>query len=525
MFDKIFFILSMILVFYISVKSIQSFTVNFEALEEIIREFKSGYLEDIVLVNTTKCPDNYSPLSASGYNWPGNFNGCGCKESNGNYTFYKDTCPVKKDCKKIEETNEIELSRWRNNLICYRLAKTTYDKLNLIKEEDKSLCNNSTHKICGVIDSLKNLLCVKRNQTCPITEIRFYSQKIIAEDKKGTFKNGNNETSNNLNPNITLQNSNSTNNQSSKTNLYFVESRKLELAYPSYNKSIILYEEKNNLNVSETIQWLLFLSNRDLNSASYSKDNNIHIFFRVGSSSPCLNKMRNPSSENFFPLMKNKYNLMCDKDAAGIEILDSSFTEMDEYPLDKYYSDNKFNIHSIIDPFQINIIDKKIKLYSKGYSGWNLNCQNENEDSLNAFYGLSIELNRVFISIIIHSLICISVIISIGVVALYVTQYFELVFKAINLGFIIFNLIYAIQIISNSNWVVNIMSDENGLLCGDENLNYLLSEISSACLGLQYSFIIILLVSIFSFIIFIYVLYLMIKPAAREVQEKLIQMR
>jgi hypothetical protein len=513
MFDKIFFILSMILVFYISVKSIQNFTVNFEALEEIIREFKSGYLDDIVVVNSTRCPENYSPLTASGYNWPGNYKGCGCRESMGNYTFYKDTCPVLKDCKKIEETNEVELSRWRSNLICYRRAKTSYDKLNLVRQEEKSLCNNSTHKICGRVDSLNNLLCLKINETCPITEIKFYTQKYVEQKKEE--KTGINETIKNNN---LSDFSNYTGNDNT-SNLRILEIKSQETNFLSYNNSFVLSLEKNNLNLTEISQEILYISN-EVNSST-----SLHIFFRVGSSSPCLNKMRNPSSENFFPLMKNKYNLMCDKDGNGNEILDSSFSEIDEYSIDQYYSDNKFKIHSIIDPFNINISNKKIKLYSKGYSGWNLNCQNQNEDSLNAFYGMSSELNGVFISIIIHSLICISVIISIGVVALYVTQYFELVLKAINLGFIVFNLIFAIQIISNSNWVVNIMSDEDGLLCGDENLNSLLSELSSACLGLQYSFIIILLVSIFSFIIFIYVLYLMIKPAAREVQEKLIQMK
>jgi hypothetical protein len=73
--------------------------------------------------------------------------------------------------------------------------------------------------------------------------------------------------------------------------------------------------------------------------------------------------------------------------------------------------------------------------------------------------------------------------------------------------------------------VVNILTDENGALCGDLSLNGLLVEISSASLKLQNSFILILLLAILSCIVFIYVLYAWITPATREVQENLIEMK
>ncbi len=68
---------------------------------------------------SSPCPDDYTSLTAREYNWPGNYKGCGCKGADGNYTFYKDSCPDLKDCKKLDETDEKMLYKWRDSLICY----------------------------------------------------------------------------------------------------------------------------------------------------------------------------------------------------------------------------------------------------------------------------------------------------------------------------------------------------------------------------------------------------------------------
>jgi hypothetical protein len=153
-----------------------------------------------------------------------------------------------------------------------------------------------------------------------------------------------------------------------------------------------------------------------------------------------------------------------------------------------------------------------------------LNCLKENGDSHKNFFKSSDALNGMFISIIVHSFILISAIISIGVIACFVSNHFELLFKIIILGFIILDIIYPIQIISNANWVINTIVDYEGVTCGDRSLDVLLNEISSACSQLENSYMLILFIAIISLVILIYSLYRLIKPANKEVQEKLLDL-
>src|SRR5690348_11297084 len=127
MMDKLYFIIAMIIAFYISVNSIQNFKIKFETIDELVREFNTGYIEDMIVVkNSTSCPQDYVSL-VQNFNWPGNEKGCGCKlEETGNYQFYRGYCPIMKICHSVEETNEVIFNKWRGNLICYKRAKTTY---------------------------------------------------------------------------------------------------------------------------------------------------------------------------------------------------------------------------------------------------------------------------------------------------------------------------------------------------------------------------------------------------------------
>jgi hypothetical protein len=471
MMDKLYFIVAMVIAFYISVSSIQSFTIKYEAIDELVREYKAGYIEEMITTNNSTCPDNYISLVMN-FNWPGNYKGCGCKDSETEkYSFYKGYCPNMKLCHSIEESKEIIFNKWRGQLICYKRAKTSYDKLPLVEIENIDKCNNSTHRVCGVIDGKKNFLCLDKEKKCPITKIKFL-------------------------------------------------------------KKVDLQELNNDSKVFEiNDEYSLYISREELKyenlNASTLRSNIIISFIRTDLTEPCLNPMKSPSTEIFFPLMKNKFDLECDRTDNGTEITDDSFIVLDGYKFQDYYKDNNFfpTLNKIIDPFDIEIPNNNIKIYGKTYPGWNLKCQKANPESLHSFLKISQELNAMLISIIIHSFISIGVIVAIGVFACFLSKYFELLFKAVNLGFIILNLIYPIQIISNSNWVVNILTDENGALCGDLSLNGLLVEISSASLKLQNSFILILLLAILSCIVFIYVLYAWITPATREVQENLIEMK
>jgi hypothetical protein len=127
--------------------------------------------------------------------------------------------------------------------------------------------------------------------------------------------------------------------------------------------------------------------------------------------------------------------------------------------------------------------------------------------------------------IIIHSFIVIAILIEIGVCAFYFVNNFEKLFYFSILGFIILNLIYPIQVISNANWVVNNITDKNGNFCGDDSLNIMLERISDSCNSLINCYFVILCITGLNLIIFIYILNAWIKPTIKEIQERLIQLR
>jgi hypothetical protein len=247
-------------------------------------------------------------------------------------------------------------------------------------------------------------------------------------------------------------------------------------------------------------------------------NDNIPIFFRIDTTQPCLDPSLSPASEYFFPLMKKRKDLMCDKYENGTEITDFDYQPLDSYTLDEYLIDNNFHkeLHQLIDPYNISITENNIKIYSKSYPGWDLKCRVQ--DQLISFINLPDELNVLLISIILHAFISILSLLCIAIFACFLNKYYELLFKLVNVCFCIINFIFPIQIISSSNWIINIMSDEDGNLCGDEVVNIILSEISNASLDLQYSFMIIIFITIVYCIFLIYTLYKWIKPYNTQYQ-------
>lgn len=469
MMDKLIFIIAMIIAFYISISSIQNFSIKFETLDAIIKEFKAGFISDIIATNTTTCPTGYEPL-VKNFDWPGNFKGCGCKAEDGSdtYVFYSGYCPKMRECHSVEETNRVSFNKWRGSLLCYKRSNITYEHFNLIEDSNLEDCINSTHKVCGVIDGHNNILCMRRNESCPITTFEFLDSTL------------------NVSTNST---------EKSETNRTYKESY-----YPT-NRSKIMHVNNQEKNDNLTI---------------------IPSFIRIDITKPCLDPSRSPSSELFFPLMKSKYNLMCDTYENSTEIVDMNFAKVDTYPLGDYYKDNNYfyQLDNLLSPFKIDINNKTVSIYKRGYSGWSLYCLKSNPDSLKAFLKTEDTLDGMLISTILHSFILIAVIIAIGVAACFFSKYFDTFFKLVNIGFIVLNLIYPIQIISRSNWIINVLTDENGAYCGDSSLNLLLIEISSSCLDLQYSYMIILLLAIIYSLIFFYSIYRWVRPFHEEYQAR-----
>ena len=486
MWEKIFFLLSIFIIFYISIRSLQNFSFEDDILKDFISQFNQNYIQDIQILNThtpegipIPCPDDYEELLTN-YYWAGNFNGCGCKNSYNTYDYYPNICP-EENCINIEEIEPKNFSNYNHIHFCYKRGKKNYGNLifNLLPAESYNLCQNETHRVCGFIDSLKNIICLPKNETCPML-----TTFLISKDKK------------------------------------YIENYKKK-----YDNDAEI------INITNAPLYIL-KSHSPLNIATTWKgdyDYNIKIYnnFRVDLSQPCLGGKSSPKSELIFDLMKNKYEISCDTYKNGTEMTDNLYTILDQENYLDYLADNDFLElnDKLFKPFEIDLSNKNIKLYAKSYPGWSSMCYKESPDTFFNFLNSSTVLNKISFMTIINSFLIIILLISIGIGAFYFIEHFEKIFYIIVLCFLILNLFYPLQLIANSNWIINNLSDNEGNFCGDESLNIIIKKISDSCQTLIYSYTFILCITILDIIIFIYVMQSLIKPAIKELQEKLIQLR
>ena len=486
MWEKIFFLLSIFIIFYISIRSLQNFSFKDDILKDFISQFTQNYIEDILVLDANSkdqssisCPKNYEEMLTN-YNWAGNFNGCGCKNSFNTYDYYPNICP-EENCINIDEIEPKNFYNYNQIHFCYKRGKKNYGDLiyNLLPAENYNKCQNETHRVCGFIDSLKNIICLPKNESCPML-----TTFLISKDKKyiENYKQKYDETAEIIN--IT------------KVPLYILKSH-------------------SALNIATT--W----------KNDYNYDIKIYNNFRVDLSQPCLGGKSSPKSELIFDLMKNKYEISCDTYKNGTEITDNLYTVLDEENYLDYLDDNNFLElnEKLFKPFGIDLSNKQIKLYAKSYPGWNAACYKESPETFFNFLKSSTVLNKISFMTIINSFLIIILLISIGIGAFYFIEHFEKIFFIIVLCFLVLNLFYPLQLIANGNWIINNLSDDDGNFCGDESLNIIIKEISDSCQSLIYSYIFILCITILDIIVFIYVMQNLIKPSIKELQEKLIQLR
>ena len=486
MWEKLFFLLSIFIIFYISIRSLQNFSFEDDILKDFISQFNQNFIEDILILNThtsnnikTKCPENYEELLTN-YYWAGNFNGCGCKNSNNAYDYYPNICP-EENCINIEEIEPRNFSNYNHIHFCYKRGSKNYGDLiyNLLPSESYNKCQNETHRVCGFIDSLRNIICLPKNETCPMI-----TTFLISKDKKYIeyYKKKFDENAEIIN--IT-------------------------------DASLYVLKSHSALNIATT--W----------KSDYEYDIKIYNNFRVDLSQPCLGGHTSPKSELIFDLMKNKYEISCDTYKNGTEMIDNLYTVLDQENYLDYLSDNDFLElnDKLFKPFDIDLSNKNIQLYAKSYPGWNSKCYKESPDTFFNFLKSSTVFNKISFMTIINSFLIIILLICIGIGAFYFNEHFEKIFYIIILCFLILNLFYPLQLIANGNWIINNLSDDDGDFCGDKSLNIIIKEISDSCQALIYSYTIILCITILDIIIFIYVMQSLIKPSIKELQEKLIQLR
>ena len=348
-------ILLIVLSFIMLINSILGDKNALQLKVSLIESFNFLDLKPIsdIKLNRFQCPPEWEELIID------NFAGVdlGCLEIEKNFTkIYSNNTgkclnPIKN---KIGNISKKDMKLWRNNLICIK----RYDK------EIKIINNTCTgdFKECWKIDNYNNYLCIKKNESCPISFINF------------TLTNG---------PKITE------------------------------NDTILSFSDKYELHFSN--------SNLTLNN-NHSLII-LPIEFKVDKDLPCINKTRISNKTIAIDLITNIDNYGCDyknHSNNSPELKDKTFKILDTITIKDYLETNDVwadaeNYYNYFNDSSFNKIDYKnenISLYYKSYLQLNRSCNyskiinNEDIDQLKnyQYYLLLLQLGNI---IIIPIFICI----------------------------------------------------------------------------------------------------------------------
>jgi hypothetical protein len=119
--------------------------------------------------------------------WHGTTEGCYCPHSLD--LFYgalrEGACRSKRDstlfCSDVSPVTPIKYSAWRGRQLCAKRQQGTYMDL-IISQNDKSCPMD--YKPCGIVDTLKNVLCFPNNLDCPMNEVKVQSSDVAIPNDK-----------------------------------------------------------------------------------------------------------------------------------------------------------------------------------------------------------------------------------------------------------------------------------------------------------------------------------------------------
>jgi len=146
-----------------------------DSLSELIDEFNTGFIEDIkIFYNKNFCENGYTPLIKDN-EYPLNYNGFICNNkkifNNKDIQYIGNMSLFWKDCVFNNGSIGKEVNKWRNRLICYKRTSNRLKDAKIINVTIEE-CGDS-YKMCGYVDTLNQVLCVKNNSSCPVTDLNF----------------------------------------------------------------------------------------------------------------------------------------------------------------------------------------------------------------------------------------------------------------------------------------------------------------------------------------------------------------
>ena len=146
---------------------------TYEYIYKLALNWNQGPIVDIVTVdNSQPCQNGYSPLINN--KWEGTVLGCDCTNLLLGSGIRRRACSRGKNsgensCLDIPPIAPMPYSLWKNSKICVKKIQNSYLDFTIVASADSC---PSTMRICGIIDSLNNKLCIPTATKCPINKIQ-----------------------------------------------------------------------------------------------------------------------------------------------------------------------------------------------------------------------------------------------------------------------------------------------------------------------------------------------------------------
>ena len=497
--------------------------------------------------------EGYTSIS-SGFKWNGNYEGCECMENNKPKTYILYSC--KATCTKIPSSTATQLSLWRGQNICAKRSTKKYEDFSVLSKKQVLAgikCpskGGKDMKPCGAIDTIDNILCVGVDENCPINVIKFIDQndiisylannfQIPIDFKEGYYLS---ILKDSINKNIIFNKL-----ASFGTIEKLIDSSLIDLTlttklanfpttdkcdFATFNDNYYLLLCSNPIDIPKYIT-----TYKNNNSTNIKFDEVINVIFQISLNSlPCEEIFQKPSTDKFSNLVIDSFDFTCDlkeQNNTKSEMFDTRYKVLDSYLLSKFFKDNNFytTFQKVYGKTSISLnstnANSKVKIFSRPYSGHAVNCEVTvdpysvgNIGGLHEFLSTHTQINSMVLYIIVHSIGMIGSLLGLAASAFMLQEYYEWIYKLLNLAFCVINLILPVQIISNSNHLINVLTTNDGDYCGDDITNELFKSISSSCLDVKYNYFVILILCILNSLVFIYTIYKLIKPYNQQFQDQ-----
>lgn len=175
--EKLISVLIMIFIFYMSIQSITEFAkIEYDRLLLVLKEFDKGYIEDIQVKEIpATCDINYNPIYLD-FDYQGNYKGCQCINllNRSKIETFSSSCPERKEnCMYFKERVHQKIIYWKKKLICIKRSVLQYRHIK-IQNITSGKCDDD-FKNCGKIDTLGNYICLPKNMSCPVSNLKIIS--------------------------------------------------------------------------------------------------------------------------------------------------------------------------------------------------------------------------------------------------------------------------------------------------------------------------------------------------------------